>query len=81
MPLMPTSSRCSRLSIPPASAGPSATAAGRAGPRDHAPAHSAPTAEVDSQALLDGRPRIAIRHRQQTYWLQETRQGKLLLTK
>lgn len=36
---------------------------------------------VDSRTLLEGRPRIAIRHRDETYWLHETRQGKLLLTK
>jgi hemin uptake protein HemP len=41
----------------------------------------AKAAALDSQSLLEGRPRIAIRHRDETYWLHETRQGKLLLTK
>ncbi len=39
------------------------------------------TVALDSRTLLEGRPRIAIRHRDETYWLHETRQGKLLLTK
>lgn len=36
---------------------------------------------IESATLLRGAPRIAIRHGGDLYWLQATRQGKLLLTK
>lgn len=37
--------------------------------------------EMDSQALLQGRREVRIRHQGQMYRLQATRQGKLILTK
>lgn len=71
MPLMQTSDR--RPASP--------LATGDSGLRPVAGPTRRPEAAVDSGALLAGRPRIAIRHRDETYWLHETRQGKLLLTK
>jgi hemin uptake protein HemP len=38
-------------------------------------------AAVDSRTLLGGHREVAIRHRDETYRLRETRQGKLILTK
>jgi len=37
--------------------------------------------EVDSQALLQGRNTLLIHHQGEVYRLQQTRQGKLILTK
>ncbi len=48
---------------------------------ENAPLPAANVATLDSHSLLQGRTRIAIRHRDEIYWLHETRQGKLLLTK
>ena len=47
--------------------------------------HCAATARtgepVSSETLLGGRSQLAIRHRQTTYFLRQTRFGKLILTK
>jgi hemin uptake protein HemP len=37
--------------------------------------------EIDSQALLQGQSILLIRHHDEVYRLQQTRQGKLILTK
>lgn len=38
-------------------------------------------APIDSRGLLQGRKVLTIQHRGEVYRLQETRQGKLILTK
>ena len=78
MPLMHSPNRpaAPRLRLPSA-----ARALGGVVPGTAPDAVTADSAAVDSRALLEGRPRIAIRQRNETYWLHETRQGKLLLTK
>lgn len=54
----------------------------RDGAGDGAPPRSAPEpAVLDSDAILAGARKVAIRHRGDLYTLQVTRQGKLLLTK
>lgn len=46
------------------------------------PAVTAPADRVlDSRAILGRHQEVTIRHRDQTYRLRETRQGKLILTK
>lgn len=62
----------------PLPAGASAAVRSRAGRAVTTPE---PLRALDSAQLLGGAPRIAIRHGGDLYWLQATRQGKLLLTK
>jgi hemin uptake protein HemP len=58
---------------------PAATAASDACP--HCAGIAASGESVNSEALLGGRSQLAIRHRQTTYFLRQTRFGKLILTK
>ena len=60
----------------------------RASPRDaparasgEAPARDPAVPTLDSQALLQGRGSVSIRHHGVVYRLQATRLGKLILTK
>ena len=48
---------------------------------DSAGIHSLASALLDSQQLLQGRRELQILHQGQIYRLQQTRQGKLILTK
>ena len=68
--------------IPTAEPLPPAPAPAVAAPAVAAPAVAAPAGRVlDSRAILGRQQEVTIRHRDETYRLRETRQGKLILTK
>lgn len=62
---------------------PSSPPAGRSAPADASRelAGSIPSQPLDSQQLLQGRRELQILHQGEIYRLQQTRQGKLILTK
>jgi hemin uptake protein HemP len=64
-----------RTAAPSMSAVPQAPAAAPPSPTEGLPPI------VSSQAVLQGRPSVAIEHNGAVYRLQTTRQGKLILTK
>jgi hemin uptake protein HemP len=54
---------------------------GESGPRAGREVDAGTPAVVSSDTLFAGRSQVAIRHKEATYFLRQTRYGKLILTK